>query len=77
MNFKTIRKTVGTILCMEAAFMLAPLPGWLLLAVGDENYRRIFRRSAYRGQKELRKLSDSIRKQKGGDGRCLITMLPL
>lgn len=31
MNFKTIRKTVGTILCMEAVFMLAPL----LLAFAD------------------------------------------
>ena len=31
MNFQTIRKTVGTVLCMEAVFMLPPL----LLAFAD------------------------------------------
>lgn len=33
MNFQTIRKTVGTVLCMEAVFMLPPL--LLALADGD------------------------------------------
>lgn len=40
MNFKTIRKTVGTILCMEAAFMLAPL--LLAFADGDRAAMRGF-----------------------------------